>query len=168
MKFKKIVISALLAALLLLPMAALGDTAQPEIKYYDLADGELVEKSIPNAAVASYVTVTSGTTAFEDGAWYVVKGCVTVESRIENRGNAHLILTDGSSLTVKGGIHNPPGKELSVYGQTNGTGNLLIEGVAENAAGIGGSAWEGGGNVSINGGTVNVTGGANSAGIGGG
>ena len=142
------------------------DAAQPAVKYYDYVGGKMEEKTIPNDTVTSYVPVTSDITSFEDGKWYVVNNSVTVGSRIENTGTAHLILMDGCTFTVTGGIDNGSEKSLSIYGQTNNSGTLSISGVVDNCAGIGGGYNNSGGTLTINGGTVNATGGTNGAGIG--
>jgi len=105
--------------------------------------------------------------------WYFVSGNRTIESRITISGNVRLILTDGSHLTVNGGINVPPGSSFTIYGQTNGTGRLTALATQGNA-GIGGNtnascliSGQSGGTVIINGGVIIATGG-NASGSGGG
>lgn len=118
--------------------------------------------------------------AFDDYAWgninsekwYVVNGNITISGSVDVWGNVHLILTDGSSLTVGKGIGVFGSNTLTIYGQTNGTGTLITTGSDEGGAGIGGNGYKvGGGNITINGGIIIANGGNRSgsggAGIGG-
>lgn len=118
-------------------------------------------------ANATVVTETDTENGWSNG-WYVATGDVTIPSRITVSGNAHLILADGCTLTVNGGIQ-VQGKDnsLTIYGQTGGTGRLTVTG-GDHQAGIGGSEGGAGGVITINGGTVEATGGVGGAGIGGG
>ena len=116
---------------------------------------------------ADNVTVVeSGTTAW-NGGWYVVNDTVTIGSRVAVSGAVHLILADGASLTVNGGINVAEGNSFSVYAQSAGEnmGALTATG-GENAAGIGGGSHDSGGNITIHGGSVTATGGESGAGIG--
>ena len=116
---------------------------------------------------ADNVTVVeSSTTAWSDG-WYVVNGAVTIGSRVAVSGEVHLILADGASLTVNGGINVAEGNSFSVYAQSAGEnmGALTATG-GSLAAGIGGGSRGSGGNITISGGSVTATGGGNAAGIG--
>ena len=118
---------------------------------------------------ADNVTVVeSSTTAWSDG-WYVVNGAVTIGSRVAVSGEVHLILADGASLTVNGGINVTEGNRFSVYAQSVGEnmGTLTANG-NNGGAGIGGGDSGSGGNITINGGNVTATGGQYAAGIGGG
>ena len=116
---------------------------------------------------ADNVTVVeSGTTAW-NGGWYVVNDTVTIGSRVAVSGAVHLILADGASLTVNGGINVAEGNSFSVYAQSAGEnmGALTATG-GSLAAGIGGGSHGSGGNITISGGSVTATGGGNAAGIG--
>ena len=107
--------------------------------------------------------VGSGTTTLESG-WYAVDGNVTISSTVTVSGNAHLILKDGSKLTISvtsydAGIGIPSGSSLTIYGQTAGSGELDVTG-GSLSAGIGGG-WNAGatlGAVTINGGIVTARG----------
>ena len=108
--------------------------------------------------------------AFDTGEWYAVTNSITIGSRIENNASespAHLILADGALLAVKGGIHNPDGKGLVIYGQSAGSGTLSISNVPRDNTGIGYGYLEDSGKITINGGTVSATGGIYGNGIGG-
>lgn len=116
---------------------------------------------------ADNVTVVeSGTTAW-NGGWYVVNDTVTIGSRVAVSGAVHLILADGASLTVNGGINVAEGNSFSVYAQSAGEnmGALTATG-GSLAAGIGGGSRGSGGNITISGGSVTATGGGSAAGIG--
>lgn len=103
--------------------------------------------------------------------WYVVTGSVEIPRRVTVTGDVHLILADGFSLTVKGGIEVAEGNSLTIYAQSTDSakmGSLTANATSSGRAGIGGSAHENGGTVTINGGSVTATGGNYGAGIGGG
>ena len=110
-----------------------------------------------------------GTSATD--TWYVVNGTMTIGTlsskvRISVSGNVNLILTDGCSLTINGGIEVADGNSLTIYGQTDDTGSLLIKNVERQNAGIGSASSTKCGSITINGGNVNVASGSNGAGIG--
>ena len=117
----------------------------------------------------SYTVVTSDTTAFEDGKWYVVKDDVTIKHRIDAanittritvNGTANLILMDGKTLTSGVTVRN--GNTLNIYGQSAGTGKLCAN--SGTYSGIGGEPQYSGfdiipgsgscGTINIHGGTV--------------
>lgn len=103
--------------------------------------------------------------------WYVVTGSVEIPRRVTVTGDVHLILADGFSLTVKGGIEVAEGNSLTIYAQSTDSakmGSLTANATSSGCAGIGGSAHENGGTVTIHGGSVTATGGSCGAGIGGG
>lgn len=120
---------------------------------------------------ADYIVVTNEMAVFEDGKWYVVTNEVS-RGTITVKGAANLILADGAKLTVNGaqynaGVRVESGNELTIWGQTHGTGELVANG-GDTAAGIGASFKGAAGTVVINGGVVTATGGLTGAGIGGG
>lgn len=102
--------------------------------------------------------------------WYVVTGTVEIPRRVTVTGNVHLILADGFSLTVKGGIEVAEGNSLTIYAQSTDEtmGSLTANGTSLGRAGIGGGFSGNGGNITINGGSVRASGGDSGAGIGGG
>ena len=105
-------------------------------------------------------------------SWYGVEDNVVIHHRLKVKGDVKLVLKDGSSLTVEGGIHLSTGS-LTIYAQKNGTGKLIANGWTsqynydQNAAGIGGNYSEPCGALTINGGIITATGGYDCAGIGG-
>ena len=110
--------------------------------------------------------VESSTIAWSTG-WYVVRGDVTIGSRVTVSGEVRLILADSASLTVNGGINVADGNSFTVYAQSVGENMGTLTATGEfPAAGIGGGNWENAGTITINGGTVKATGGGSAAGIG--
>lgn len=162
---KKRLLSILLTVCLLmglLPTAALAAEGDVEYLYCD-ANGANWQTGTITAR--EYIVVESGITTWA-GGWYVVNRDVTIDSRVTVMGNVHLILTDGCTLTVNGGIQVTGGKalggdSLTIYGQENGTGKLIATGTSYSNTGIGGR-FDGnngsGGTVTIHGGTVEATG----------
>jgi uncharacterized repeat protein (TIGR02543 family) len=122
--------------------------------------------------------LTTDVTALETG-WYVVNSELDYGAHgLAVSGDVKLVLADGASLTAtaasqsqKAGINVPEGASLTIYAQSEGTGELTVAGDPENigyAAGIGGNVNESCGMVTIYGGIVTATGGDMAAGIGGG
>ena len=143
----------------LLPAVQISAAAADTISYLD-------ENGDPQSVSAASATqVTSDTTAWSNG-WYYVSGDVTISSTVTVSGNVDLILADGADLQVTSsrnatGINVEGSNSLTIYGQVGGSGKLTATGDGQ-AAGIGG-----GGSITINGGTVTATGSSLSAGIGG-
>ncbi len=109
--------------------------------------------------------------------WYIVQGPnVRLLAGAVCKGDVRLILADDAVLTATGlGIyHNTPGiqvqgngNSLTIYGQTDQSGQLTAEG-GDLAAAIGGERMGTGSNITINGGIITAKGGNQAAGIGGG
>ena len=160
---------------------------------WDETEKKLVEKTGDDAC-KEYEVVTADTTtwgATGQTTWYVVNSDVTINKEVIVSGNVNLILCDGKTLTVNGGYGIKDDYEmqiannLTIYGQTGGTGtlnatgnsyngiylhgNIIINGGCVNAKGaISGSfgiypysSYAGIGNITINGGTVTASGGYN-------
>ena len=111
-------------------------------------------------------------TADQD-SWYVASTDYTFGKKLNALGHVHLILLDGTTFTVNGTETGLNAKDLSIYGQSLGTGtltasatdkamfvdgNLVINGGITNATGGNYGIYVDGGNLTINGGTVNATG----------
>ena len=121
--------------------------------------------------IDTYTTITSDTIQWDNG-WYVAQGEVTIGTdddpqRVTVTGDVHLILTDGCTLTVNGGIRLEAGNSLTIYGQSDGAdtmGKLTASITEEDAsiyhAVIGGNGSDKGGNeggaVTIHGGFVSA------------
>ena len=82
--------------------------------------------------------------------WYVVEGEVKYTSTVLFSGNAHLILADGATMIVTGGID--ANGNLTIYGQSNQNGTLNATATGKY---YGFYSYEG---VTISGGSVTVTG----------
>lgn len=101
-----------------------------------------------------------------------------IRAVVGSGGAINLILRDGNTLTAKKGIQLAQGSELNICVEADsaGTGKIVIDGVDQNYAGIGGDYDDSkdyndtynAGTLSIHGGDINVLGGNGAAGIGGG
>ena len=153
--------------------------SQPPVMLMSNDTEPLVEDNVPyqyyngsgfaSATAESCTPITANTTAWSSG-WYVASGDVTINARVEATGNVHLILEDGCTLTINGGIHLTSGNSLTIYGQEKGSGKL--EAIANDesdlvggCAGIGGNGGdntpgESSGDVTIHGGKSTATGGS--------
>ncbi|MGN0347977.1 MAG: hypothetical protein ACI4DR_00430, partial [Roseburia sp.] len=189
------IVLSLCMVLALMPQMAF---AEGSVTYLD-ADGTL-KTSTSATEVTSSDTEWTGTTT--NPGWYVVNTNVTIGTednpqRVTVSGDVRLILADGCTLTVNGGIQvqdnstgsTPNTNALTIYGQSdpllnedgtlaenNRTGVLIANAVTRYNAAIGGNGGnEGtgyidgaGGKITINSGVVKATGGVNGAAIGGG
>lgn len=155
-----------------------------------VTDVSYLDETGTSQTCASATEVTSSDTGWTTG-WYVVQGTVEIGSRVTVSGDVHLILTDGCTLTVNGGIQvqdnstesTPNTNALTIYGQTqpvldadgnvtNNVGKLIATGAERDYnAVIGGNEGNdyggSGGAITINGGYVEATN-TDGAGIGGG
>ena len=128
---------------------------------YDPESKMLVQKVTPEAP--TMLTSTDEPVALT-GGWYAVDGEVTIEKRITVSGDTGLILKDGCKLTLKEGLEVSAHDSLTIYGQTEETGELITPRVSENYAAIGLSDFA---VLNIHGGKIEVRGGNYAAGIGG-
>ena len=141
------------------PSVGIEVSAANEIQYLDEFGNSLY--------CDEYITIGSDTNVLESG-WYVVRGNVTVGSRISVIGDAKIILTSGSTLTAKGGIEVAQGCTFTTY-SSGGTGGTLYAGTTTGRnpsadagmCGLGGY----GSNVNIFGGSVYAVGGSGADGI---
>ena len=182
---KKRILSILLCCVMLVGLLPTVALAEGGVSYLD--------ETGTSQTCDSATEVTSGDTGWTTG-WYVVQGTVEIGSRVTVSGDVHLILTDGCTLTVNGGIQvqdddnditNGSANALTIYGQSdpllngdgtlaenNRTGVLIATGAKRDYnAVIGGNEGNGyggsGGAITINGGVVKATN-TDGAGIGGG
>lgn len=156
-----------------------------------VTDVSYLDETGTSQTCASATEVTSSDTGWTTG-WYVVQGTVEIGSRVTVSGDVHLILTDGCTLTVNGGIQvqdnstesTPNTNALTIYGQTqpvldadgnvtNNVGKLIATGAERDynavIGGNGGNSYGGScGTIIINGGTVTATSTGYGAAIGGG
>ena len=123
---------------------------------------EVIPFTIGNARIIDDLWVNWGPVNLElfDGT-YIVKGNVDCTwQSFYIKGNARLILSEGSTLTCRYGIELEEGRTLTV----EGPGNLVVTAGADEKPGIGGYRM---GTLIINGGHIDVTGGKYAAAIGG-
>ena len=183
---KKRILSILLTVCLLMALLPTVAFAEGSVTYLD-ADGTL--KTSPSATeVTSSDTKWTGTTT--NPGWYVVNTNVTIGTeetpqRVTVSGDVRLILTDGCTLTVNGGIQvqddddditNGSANALTIYAQSTDKstmGKLIATGAKRDnnavIGGNGGNSYGGScGTIIINGGTVTATSTGYGAAIGGG
>lgn len=93
-----------------------------------------------------------------DGAehWLVAEGDVTIDGRVAVAGDVSLILADGAMLVVDGGIDVPAGAGFTIYAQSDGDNQGILEAYGEEFSGEG-SAGIGSGCVSESEGTTAIT-----------
>ena len=159
--------------------ATAGDkTATSTIYVYDMIYNSNSYGLIEVPTGKSYMLTGNGNTSSTkidilDGATVTLNG-INVSKQIECKGNATIILADGSTNTVNvstdsqaGIVVGGSGKTLTIDAETEGTGQLTVQG-GNGGAGIGtnGSYTYTCGDITISGGTVNATGGIGAAGIG--
>ena len=150
----------------LLPITALAD-GDGGVAYIERGwDGSAVTEQVET--IDTYTTITSNTIQWNNG-WYVAQGEVTIGTddnpqRVTVTGDVHLILTDGCTLTVNGGIQLKAGNSLTIYGQSDGadtmgklTASITSENTAIYNAAIGGNTGETGGTLTVCGGAVEAT-----------
>lgn len=150
--------AAVLAVTVNVPDAPVMMLAATDISYLD-KDGKK-----QNCAKAA--EVGSGSVSLNNG-WYVLNRNETIYYLSTVKGDVHLILADGCTLTANVGINVSNGNSLTIYAQSTGEnmGKLIATG-GDNQAGIGGGNGAGG-TITINGGEIIATGGKCGAGIGG-
>ena len=137
-----------------------------------------------NSNASDYTTLTSRTTTWEDGKWYVAKKDLTISDRITVNGTANLIICGGATLTVSKGITVEEDNTLNIFDQEEDDGALIINGFTDTSdsnnakygAGIGAYTVVNGntivnpsscGTVNIHGGNITITGTDYASGIGG-
>ena len=97
-------------------------TDTPKYLKWDGTQQKLVATPFP----ATYNTMTSSTTTWSAGT-YVVEGEVTISGSISLTGDVDLIIKDGAKLTVNNNHIYGLGNNLSIYGQANQTGQLVVD-----------------------------------------
>ncbi len=153
-----------------------------------------IDSSANQQSASCTVIESTGTALALTDGWYVVKGDVRVSGKITVSGNVNLVLEDLCHLYADSGIElsDDGNTKLTVYGQTEGSGDIVAKGTnnfagiscsdavleinggnitaygGKNSAGIGGNYNKAMGTVVVNGGRINATGGQYGAGIGGG
>ena len=135
-----------------MPAADATVSAQQAVPYID-ANGD--EQLCTNfTIIQSGSGQTLGTSA-NDEAWYVVTGDVSASGTLTFQDqSSHLIVCDGARLNAQSaGYGISVSYNLTIYGQSGGTGSIVARNNAGSSYGIRVS-----GNITINGGTVSATG----------
>ena len=166
--------------MLLTTATAWADTGdEADGVYYIGADGKLKNTATDGIPGNDTPTALDENFVFPMTAgWYVVTGDFEFPALINTTGEVHLILADGKTMTITTGYGSAIdlGGDLTIYGQSLGTGKLIANGSqcgitsntnAENLTINGGNVTATGGNdygisfnnVTINGGNVTATGG---------
>ena len=99
--------------------------ATNEYKKYTLnADNSIT----PSKETAPYPpsVITDETNVQNWEGWYVVSADATISNSIILNNNTYLILCDGATLTVNGNITKSGDYGLYIYGQSEGTGRLVV------------------------------------------
>ena len=149
----------------LLPITALAD-GDGGVAYIERGwDGSAVTEQPKTIDI--YTPIVENTVIWKGsttGGWYVARDNVTINQRVHVQGNVYLILTDGCTLTVNGGIQLEAGNSLTIYGQSDGadtmgklTASITSENTAIYNAAIGGNTGETGGTLTVCGGAVEAT-----------
>ena len=122
-----------------------------------------------NPVIASeYTVVTSDIDSMQEGVYVVAENAET-SWRIGVQGAVDLIICDGATLKANSGINVPDGSSLTIWAQTtDNNGNLVIDRVGDDLAGIGGNDGTIAGDITINGCNLDIKGGKDGAAIGGG
>jgi hypothetical protein len=89
---------------------------------WDADQKKLVATEIP----AEATKVENSDSYVEWSGTYVVEGNVTITGQITLSGDVNLIIKDGATLTAQGGIRGY-NNNLSIYGQANQTGQLVVD-----------------------------------------
>ena len=139
---------------------SLTETVQDPISYVD-------ERGIMQEPITDYGSINVGTTNL-DKTWVIANESITNVNRLTVNGEVNLILCDGVTLKLPKGIAVTKGNSLTIYGQSAGTGTVIISKPENPDAGIGGNWNAPCGTVCICGGVIKTNGAAGAAGIGGG
>ena len=102
--------------------------------YMEWDGSDLAAQAIPTTGIQE---VTDATTSFE-GGFYIVKKDVTITTDVLINGDTKLILCDGVTLKVTGRFEDTSGNtnSLTIYGQENQTGKLIVNAPAGNCGTI--------------------------------
>ena len=117
-----------LFAIMLIPQGLWAQTdLNPGVVYeyvrYNSESGKF-EKATINAAICKHLTGNTNPN-FKDGDVYVVANVDDINSRLVVNGEVSIILCDGKKFSARQGIQVTPGSTLNIYGQSQGTGELV-------------------------------------------
>ncbi len=126
-----------------------------EVSYIDADGTEKHENAILITSSQTDYGFYGNGTAGEATHWYVVSGEVNLSWLHIEDDYAHLILEDGARLTTNSNnVIAVRARNLTIYGQSNGTGQLIASSENDWAIGTGGYS------ITINGGNITATSGS--------
>ncbi len=174
----KSIYKLLFIAMLLTAGAVQGIKAQGDIDYLERSWDEAtqtVKTEIKTKHAGEYTVINGSYTGdsnwigLYDDRWYVVTGNSNAETLNVLGNDTHLVLCDGATLTLTGGVKLRSGYKLTIYSQGGDTGQLIVTNRYSNGSGIGSGGISDGdaGLLIVHGGIINATGNGNGAGIGG-
>lgn len=138
--------------LLLLLLTSATAWAADGVKYID-ADGQ--EKTQDGVTIINNNTSTTfGTT--NATTWYVMTGEINYTSTVSLIGDVHIILADGADIKIDGADGITTNGNLTIYGQSKGTGSLTIK-TQGNGSTSGDGILAKNGKITINGGILSIT-----------
>lgn len=159
---KKLTYLLLAFAMLLILSPVFGGTAKAEI----VNDVTYIDADGTTKSHNPVTVVTSGMEEFGVAGtetWYVVDADLN-RSGFKIKGDVHLILTDGKTLSSGGAVYISEDSSLTVYGQAGGSGTLDISGTNDALCDDGGTNENR--SLTVNGGKVTVKGGSDENGYG--
>ena len=125
------------------------------------SDWDEEKGTLVDAECFSPIFLDENSSSWNSG-WYIAEGDLTIPQRVNVSGDVHLILTDGCKLTASYGIQLPGGSSLTIYGQSDGDGKLVLGGntsligqtVTVNSEGVDSIPAKNWGRLTINGGDI--------------
>ncbi len=145
------------------------------VRYIERAWDDNAKKVTETIKSCTTYTPINGNDTSDEGwmplydGWYAVTGNSSYKTLNVLGSDVKLIIPDGVTLTVTGGVKLLSGHELTIYSQGGDVGQLTVNNVYDGGAGIGsgGKADDSAGLLVVHGGIVNATGNKYGAGIGG-
>ena len=126
------------------------------VKYID-ADGQTKYKDGVTVLTGTETKLGSSTTG---EYWYVTTSqTATFNSTITLHTGVHIILADGTTMTVPLGFHGPAdsGDIINIYSQGGTDEGKLTINITDPTTNSGSALWIAGGYITINGGIINIT-----------
>ena len=164
-----------IGTLLLMTGAVQGAWAQTSYPYWERSwNGTEVVTTEKKCTSYTAINASSGSDEeawlpLNDG-WYVVTQNCKFKTLLIQGADVHLLIPDGVTLTLTGGVRLMADHKLSIYSQGGDVGQLDVTNEYNGAAGIGSATEEGvekaAGDLVIHGGIVTAKGGKYGAGIG--
>lgn len=142
------------AAITLLLLLLTSATAWADTENVSYIDGNGNEQHVNATILTSNTDITAG--------WYIVKNTnsegvdVSFSSQVSFNGNTSLILADGASITITGVNGIVVDGNLTIYGQSEGTGSLSVKAQGDGSI-SGDGIFAQNGQITINGGILSIT-----------